>query len=141
LETSSESMRKSEPLALRLREQILDLARKAGSRGITINEAERQIQNHKGHSVSPRFSELVKRGGLVREFVGYGQPSKLFPKSVPRYRTRYDEETGRNVVVHWLPEFAPAEARDGVSPNCRSLEKRKPQPVRLESRRRKGELA
>ena len=29
-----------------------------------------------------------------------------FPQGAPHYRTRYDEETRRNVIVHWIPEFA-----------------------------------
>jgi hypothetical protein len=140
LGTSGESAKASQPLALRLREVIIDLARQAGPTGITINEGERLIPDHKGHSVSSRFSELVERGDLVRVFVGYGQPAKRFPKGVPRYVTRYDEETGRNVVVHWLPEFAPKVVQGRGATDCRPPEKHKPQSVRLESRKRKGEL-
>src|SRR5438034_81723 len=65
LASDIESLNKSQQLASRLRERILDLARKAGRKGLTINEAERQIGDHKGHSVSPRFSELLKRATLV----------------------------------------------------------------------------
>lgn len=102
VETSIDSLKKSEELATRLRERILDLARKAGRNGLTINEAERQIGDHKGHSVSPRFSELVRRGSLVRVLVDHGEPTKRCRIS------RYDDETGRNVTVHWVPEFAPS---------------------------------
>lgn len=106
-ETSVESVEKSEELATRLRERILDLARKAGRNGLTINEAERQIEDHKGHSISPRFAELRKRGELVRVLVGHGRSTKHFPDGIPRYLTRYDEETGRKVNIHWIVEFAP----------------------------------
>src|SRR5580765_3340359 len=100
-ETSIDSLNKSEELATHLRERILDLARKAGRNGLTINEAERQIGDHKGHSVSPRFSELVRQGALVRVLVDPGQRTKR-----PRCVTRYDEETARDVNVHWIPEYA-----------------------------------
>ncbi len=59
------------------------------------------------NSVSPRFSELEKLGALVRIFIGYGRPTSRFPKGAPRFITRRDDETGRNVNVYWLPEFAP----------------------------------
>jgi len=129
----------SAALAQRLRERIVSLARVAGPKGITINEAERQIQDHKGHSVSPRFVGLVNSGVLVRVFVGYGAPTKRFPKGAPRYRTRHDEETRRNVTIHWLPEFAPAALQNDSAPGRHSLEKRKPEAVRMELRRRAGE--
>ena len=58
LGTSGESVIMSRELAWRLSNQIISLARAAGTLGITIAEAERQIDGHKGHSVSPRFSEL-----------------------------------------------------------------------------------
>jgi hypothetical protein len=108
LASSVESANKSEQLAERLRGRILDLVRKAGTDGLTINEAERQIEDHKGHSVSPRFSELFKQGALVRILLGRGTPTRRFPLGSPRYFTRYDEETRRNVTVHWAPEFTPA---------------------------------
>lgn len=106
--TSVDSLKKSEELATHLRERILDLARRAGRYGLTINEAESEIGDHKGHSVSPRFSELVRRGALVRVPVDHGCPTKRCGGF--RFMTRYDEETGRNVTVHWLPEFAPCDA-------------------------------
>ena len=106
-ETNSESMKQSEELALRLRERILVLARTAGHKGLTINEAERQIEDHKGHSISPRFSELVREGSLVRVLVGHGKATKRFPRGVRRYVTRFDDDTRRNVTVHWTREFAP----------------------------------
>lgn len=106
-ETSIDSLKKSRELAIRLRERILDLARKAGREGLTINEAERQIGDHKGHSVSPRFSELVRQGALVRILGDYERPAGRFHRGLCRYVTRYDEETSRNVTVHWVPEFAP----------------------------------
>jgi len=109
-ETSIDSLNKSEELATHLRERILDLARKAGRNGLTINEAERQIGDHKGHSVSPRFSELVRQGALVRVSVDHDKATKRC--RVSRWVIRYDEETGRNVTVHWLPEYAPALGED-----------------------------
>jgi hypothetical protein len=107
LTTSGESLRESQHTAVRLREQILKLARKAGDRGLTINEAERLIDDHKGHSVSPRFAELVRLGLLVRILIGHGAATKRFPQGVPRYCRRFDEETRRKVNLHWAPEFAP----------------------------------
>ncbi len=104
--TSAESIKKSDNLAIRLRERILVLAEEAGPRGLTINEAERLIDDHKGHSISPRFSELIDRGILVRVQIGLGRPTKRFPNGDPRYAKRYDEDTCRNVTIHWLPEFA-----------------------------------
>lgn len=113
-ETSIESVKKSEELAYRLRGRILDLARRAGGEGLTISEAERQIEDHKGHSISPRFSQLVRTGALVRVFIGYGEPTRSSPQGVRHYVTRHDEETGRNVVVHWVPEFAPPREEVGL---------------------------
>jgi hypothetical protein len=106
--SSGESAIKSEQLAGRLRSRIIDLARKAGRKGLTINEAERQIEDHKGHSVSPRFAELVKQGSLVRVLIDRGKPTRRFLAGVPRYVKRHDEMTQRDVTVHWVPEFAPA---------------------------------
>jgi hypothetical protein len=114
-ETSIDSLKKSEELSTRLRERILDLARKAGRNGLTINEAERQIGDHKGHSVSPRFSELVRQGALVRVPVDHGRPTKHC--GVSRWVTRYDEETGRSVTLHWIPACAPAPEKDPNSPS------------------------
>jgi hypothetical protein len=103
--TSIDSLKKSEHLATRLRGRILDLARKAGREGLTINEAEDQIEDYKGRSISPRFSELVRKGDLVRIPFDDDQPTRH--PGVVRYMTRYDGETRRNVTVHWVPEFAP----------------------------------
>jgi hypothetical protein len=113
--TSIESSDKSRKLAERLSHRIPELARRAGKKGITINEAERQISDHKSHSVSPRFSELVQNGVLVRILVDHGRPTKRFPHGVPRYLTRYDEETRRNVTIHWLPEMAPEQTGSGTA--------------------------
>jgi|ERR1035441_78840 hypothetical protein len=107
LTTSGESAKESQQTAARLRQQILEFACNAQAQGITINDAERLIEDHKGHSVSPRFAELVRLGRLVRIVTGRGATTVRFPQGAPRYRTRYDEETRRNVIVHWLPEFAP----------------------------------
>jgi hypothetical protein len=137
LGTSGESVMQSEPLARGLRAQIVVLAREAGTWGITINEAERLIRNHKGHSVSPRFSELVMRGALVRRLTGYSGPTARFPKGAPIYESRYDAETGRNVVIHWHPEFAPP-VQDSSAPNPHLPEKHEPQAVSVETRRLKG---
>jgi hypothetical protein len=107
LTTSGESLKDSQETTARLRQQVLNLAHIARETGITINEAERVIDDHKGHSVSPRFSELVRQGALVRVVIGRTRPTNRFPHGAPRYLTRYDEETRRNVIVHWAPEFAP----------------------------------
>ena len=85
LGTSGESLKESQQLAKRLREQNLDLAREAGSHGITINEAERRIQDHKATSVSPRFAEHVERGALVRARTPFGLRTALgwTPRALP----------------------------------------------------------
>jgi hypothetical protein len=108
--TSGDSIRQSATLALKLRPRIVALARAAGPRGLTINDAQSEIQDHKASSVSARFSELESRGALVRVLVGYDPPTKRYPKGEPRYTRRFDEETKRNVNVYWVPEFAPAAA-------------------------------
>lgn len=106
-DTSIESRHKSKELTGRLCQRIRELARKSAANGLTINEAEKVISDHKSSSVSPRFSELVRRGDLVRVLTGYSRPTKRFPRGIARYVSRYDEETRRNVTIHWLPEFAP----------------------------------
>jgi hypothetical protein len=95
-------------LAARLRARVLAIAGEAREIGITINETSAAIPEHRAHSVSPRFAELVERGHLVRVLVGHGKSTKRFPCGIPRYATRWDEQTKRNVIVHWLPEFAPS---------------------------------
>lgn len=107
LGTSGASLKSSQSLAISLRQQILVLAQKACSAGITISEAERLIEGHKGHSISPRFAELIKCGKLVRIPLAPGHQTNRFPCGIPRFMTRYDEQSRRNVNVHWLPEFAP----------------------------------
>ena len=114
--TSIESSDKSKRLAERLCHRILELARSAGEGGITINEAEKLIPDHKSSAVSPRFSELVRRGRLIRVLIGYSPPTKRFPRGVARYVGRYDEETRRGVTIHWLPEFAPKTKRGPFVP-------------------------
>ncbi len=115
LDSSAESANKSQDLAVRLRRRIIDLARKAGKVGLTINQAEEQIDDHKVSSVSPRFSELVNRGALVRVVIGRDEPTKQFPNGAPRHFKRYDETTHRNVIVHWTPEFAPSPEENELS--------------------------
>jgi hypothetical protein len=105
--TSQESAVASAGLARNLRDRIKLLARRAGGRGITLSEAAEAIPDHKLTSITPRFSELVERGQLVRVRVGYGKPTKRYPRGQCRYTTRFDEQTRRNVIVHWAPEFAP----------------------------------
>lgn len=94
-------------LAAQLRTRILALAREAGRDGITANETEQGIPEHKSHSITPRFAELIKSGTLVRVRTGTGKPTTRFPAGRPLYATRFDTETKREVVIHWLPEFAP----------------------------------
>jgi hypothetical protein len=106
-ETSYASAAAVGALAARLRARVLTIAHEARERGITINEASAAIPEHRAHSVSPRFAELVERGHLVRVLVGHGKNTKRFPCGIPRYMTRWDEQTKRDVIVHWLPEFAP----------------------------------
>ncbi len=107
-QSSHDSAAQLGELAAKLRTKIVALARAVGAQGLTANEAERAIPEHKGHCVSPRFAELVERGDLVRVLTGYGKPTKRFPGGVPRYVTHFDRETRRDVILHWLPEFAPS---------------------------------
>lgn len=137
LTSSAESANKSEELASRLRGRIIALARKAGENGLTINEAEREIEDHKGHSVSPRFAELIKRGHLIRLLIGYGPSTKHFPRGSPRYFTRYDEVTRRNVTVHWAPESAPAPSGKCYAPDQSALREAKSDATSMGS----GEIA
>jgi len=95
-------------LSAKLRARIIELARAAGRDGLTISEAAQEIPDHKNTSVSPRFSELVARGGLVRVLTGRGKPSKRAPWGIARYMTRLDPQTKRHVIIHWLPGFAPS---------------------------------
>lgn len=115
-QASIESLRQSAEVSSNLRQRILELAGQAGCDGITISEAERKIDDHKGHSISPRFSELVRKGALVRCLTGRGKPTRSSPLGVPCFITRYDQETRRHVTVHWLPEFAPAPNGSNSSP-------------------------
>ena len=138
LGTSGESVKKSKRLARGLRARIVELARAAGSSGLTINDAQRHIRDHKSSSVSARFSELEKRGTLVRVFVGYGRPTKCFPKGRPLYITRYDEETKRNVNVYWVPGFAPAAPESARASSGRSLHHLESETIEKESRGSEG---
>jgi hypothetical protein len=122
VDTSAESARKSGRLATRLRDRIVNLARKAGAQGLTINDAERTISDHKSQSVSPRFAELVARGALVRVPIEPGRPTKRFPFGMPRCVRRYDEQTRRKVIVHWAPEFAPAPGGEYCTPDQSAVE-------------------
>lgn len=106
--TSDEAAASSVELARKLRDRILQLARVARFTGITIAESVEAIPEHKPSSVTPRFSELVERGQLVRSFIGMGKPNKCFPAGRPLYRTRTDGQTKKRVLIHWLPEFAPS---------------------------------
>jgi hypothetical protein len=106
-ESSHASAAVVEALAARLRARVLTIAHEARELGITINETSAAIPEHRAHSVSPRFAELVERGHLVRVLIGHGKVTKRFPGGIPRYMTRWDEQTERNVIIHWLPEFAP----------------------------------
>src|SRR4051812_43979418 len=93
LGTSAESMMLSKELALTLQDQIEELVRQSNTEGLTINEAEGLIADHKITSISPRFRELEKQRRVVRILDGIGHPTKRFPEGSPRYVTRYDSET------------------------------------------------
>jgi hypothetical protein len=112
---SSDSPAQSSNLAAKLRARIVALARAAGQDGISISETEQQIPEHKTQSVSPRFAELVNRRALVRVLIGHGKPTTRFSGGVPLYVTRLDTETRRNVIVHWLPEFAPSAPKEDAA--------------------------
>jgi hypothetical protein len=88
-------------LAAKLRARILTLARRAGHAGLTISEAAGLIPEHKNTSVSPRFSELVEDGALVRVLTGHSR------SGAPRYAGRLDEQTGKYVRIHWARGFEP----------------------------------
>jgi hypothetical protein len=113
--TSHESAEASINLAANLRARIIALAELAGGDGLTISEAAEEICDHKNTSVSPRFSELVASGRLVRVLEGRGKPTKRSPAGVPRYTTRFDKQTKRNVTIHWLPGFQPGVKRPSQS--------------------------
>lgn len=104
--TSHESAHQIDELVEKLHAHILVLVKRAGPLGLTINEAERAITEHKNHSVSPRFSTLVEKGLLARKIIGFSARGR------PRYQKRYDPNTRRNVIVHWLPEFLPKEEKE-----------------------------
>jgi len=106
-ETSIDSFKQSQAFIETLCDRILELARKAGACGLTIHEAEQQLGDHRARGVSARFAELVRTGKLSRVITGYCAPTARYPQGMPRYATRYDQETQRNVIVHWIPEFAP----------------------------------
>jgi hypothetical protein len=107
-ETSYRSVAASAEVSGKLRALIVRLAREAGSTGITLSEAEQAIPDHKPSSITPRFTELVAVGQLVRVCIGAGKPTKQHPAGRPQFLTRYDEQTKRNVLIHWVPEFAPS---------------------------------
>lgn len=113
--TSHQSAEAVGALAAKLRTRVLALAREAGTLGLTINETEHLIPEHKYNAVSPRFAELIESGALVRQIIGIGKPTKRFPTGRPLYETRYDKQTNRRVLVHWLPEFAPAPKKPAQS--------------------------
>ena len=115
-------------LAAKLRGRIISLAQSAGREGITISEAAQQIPEHKNTSVSPRFSELVESKGLVRVLMGHGKPTKKSPGGVPRYATRFDTQTKRNVTIHWLPEFTPT-LQEAQSFTVKAAKRKPPQSV------------
>ena len=100
--TSHESAAQVDELAAQLRAQILDLARQAGTEGITSNEAERLIENHKANAISPRFAELVAKGKLVRVNLGTTKKGRAI------YIKRFDPVTKCNTIVNFVPEFAPS---------------------------------
>ncbi|MGD0791816.1 MAG: hypothetical protein ABR920_08605 [Terriglobales bacterium] len=106
--TSHESAAALGALAGKLRARVVQLARAVGRHGITLSEAAAAIPEHKPASITPRFIELIERGQLVRVRVGTGKPTKRFPAGQPRYMTRFDEQTKRNVLIHWVPEFGPS---------------------------------
>jgi hypothetical protein len=105
--TSAESAAQVGELAAKLRAQILDLARNTGIVGTTSNEAERLIPAHKNNSISPRFAELVESGALVRVLLGYSKKGRAV------YLKRYDPITKRDVIVNFLPQFAPTPENAG----------------------------
>ena len=106
--TSSQSAAASAEVSGKLRARIVRLARAAGSKGISLSETVQAIPDHKLSSITPRFVELVKGKQLVRVFIGAGKPTKRYPAGRPIFLTRFDEQTKRNVLVQWVPEFAPS---------------------------------
>lgn len=118
-ETSHEAAASLGNLGEKVSDRILQLARNAGARGITLSDGVAAIPEHKPSSISPRFIKLVRRGKLIRVRTGTGKPSKRFPAGRPLYMTRLDEETRRRVLIHWVPEFAPVSAAEaGPIPDC-----------------------
>jgi hypothetical protein len=107
-ETSHRSAATSAEVSGKLRARIVRLARAAGSKGISLSETVLAIPDHKLSSITPRFVELVEMGQLVRVRMGVGKPTKRYPAGRPQFLTRFDEQTKRNVLVQWVPEFAPS---------------------------------
>ena len=93
--------------------RIIALARAAGARGVTQSEVVDALPEYKPGSITPRFARLVRRGLLVRVCIGTSKPTKHCPFGRPRYVTRVDKTTRCRVLVHWVPEFAPAPKENG----------------------------
>ena len=87
--TSHASAAAVSALAARLRARVLTITGEAREHGVTISEASAAIPEHRAHSISPRFAELVERGHLLRVLVGHGKSTKRFPGGVPRYMTEF----------------------------------------------------
>jgi hypothetical protein len=87
--------------------RILEVVRSSGPHGRTQSEVVDGIPEYKPGSITPRFTRLVRNRQLVLIPLGNTKPTKRCPGGRPRYITRFDKETKRNVNVYWAPEFAP----------------------------------
>lgn len=131
--TSHQSADAVGKLAAKLRARILVLAHDAGAFGLTISEAAQRISEHKPWSISPRFAELLRSGALVRHCVG------VKPSGRPRYATRFDPLTKKNVLVHWLPKFVADLPESAVQLHiqfCKIIAQRRRQPKSTKLQRR-----
>jgi hypothetical protein len=93
--------------ASKVQARIEELARFTETVGITQSQVVAAMPEYKPGSITPRFARLVKRGKLVRVYLGTAKPTKRNRTGRPRYLTRLDEETKQYVTLYWIPEFAP----------------------------------
>jgi hypothetical protein len=106
-ETSHESAVAFHKHVSNVNARIIEIVRASGHHGRTQSEAVALMPEYKAGSITPRFSRLVKRGLLVLIRVGTTKPTKASPLGRPRYITRHDEETNRDVNIYWVSEIAP----------------------------------
>src|SRR5437764_4578137 len=98
--TSQEALDNS-AFRVRICEDIIRIALKAGAKGITINECAEQLPEYKAWSISPMFAPLVRKGLLVRRVIGVAEPCKRWPHGKDIMDTREDRETHKRCIVNY----------------------------------------